>query len=684
MQYTPQCNLDLLKQHYSDKTEVITSDLSSILMSPFQLAMDIAAAISDSLLHAVFDLICQPVIKKHAGSTYEYWIDYDSVGRVSYIKAMKIFSLLKPELQKIQNCHLLIAISQSALCDDNTALVKYIQTFLPEITIHLCSEEVLTNLSCFESVEQSDFLQKSEKLAAPSQQQSLQAVTTFPAYIFAAYISKDIEDDSPVLGLLDADQDAEVIMNYAWIATHLDALGLAKNIFEQAYALSKDDANKVNYLLCLQAVRVGQQRYQDVMQEDYPPVLLNEKTKDALWYSKAYAGVLSRDYDMAGKYFDVLSVDESLTPSSIESLYRLNIYALYLFHQKYKDKALLLENIILSKIDDFEDKNTTFIKYINSLNLARVYRANKDFDASLRYCDMAYEAIRGLKTESDHVYFNLNYAALYEGNNDLNKAFYAWLRAALHWQSMTCPLSLAWRPQAMLLGKAFEFSQPVDPNKINQIFIDKLQNLSKKIDLQVKASVEKHPVFCRLYRHNVDLAEASYIGNAEVSYLLLSQPVERLYFPHQQGELAVLLTAILEKLTSVAIPHEATIIIDSNEGFGISLTETELKARCFALGISHYQYAGKLKQVDESFGRTLAVTLSPAIYQLNDEEGMFLASFKRYMDDVELSKEEYEVASHLSETGAMPFAALQDVAKPSVIKKLYDKKIICYVNGVHH
>ena len=87
----------VLAEEYPD-CFIAYSDLSALFSAPFQLALDLAKALDEAALKAVFDLICDPLVKKHRGSAYEYWIDYESMGNVTAAKALAIFKCLQPYL----------------------------------------------------------------------------------------------------------------------------------------------------------------------------------------------------------------------------------------------------------------------------------------------------------------------------------------------------------------------------------------------------------------------------------------------------------------------------------------------------------------------------------------------------------------------------------------------------------
>ena len=631
------------------KKQVVVSRLSETILAPFQLALDIAIQLDERLVDDLCKTIKIPLVEKHAGLDYEYWIDYDSIGKVSYIKALNLFEQLKTTLEGI--IVLLIEGSIESLSEDNKIFVDYLKTFTPNITIHFCTPNGPNKFK-------------------------VQALTPLCDYLFSGGEHWRSPARVCFSNPLCSEKNSQDIMNYAWMLTHFDAIDLAKNIFKIGFESSKDPQINNQYLICLQATRVGLQQYDDVMSQVAPKEFFSKEIFESFAYSKAYAGVLSRNFDTAGEYFKALNIDENLAPNSIQNLYRLNIYALFLFHANKRDAALAIEKLILENLYKFSDSNTIYIKYINALNLSRVYRASKDFVKVDLYCEMAYEAIYGLKIESDHVYFNLNYASIFEEKQNYKEAFYSWLRAAVHWQSMRCPLALAWRPIATLLGRDFRFNMLIDPKLINNIFIIKLTELADKAGISLTENTNKQANFDRLENNNYDLSKSGYVATQGLSVLISEQKSLKTKFPHQCSQLNSLLVSMLENLLQITIPSDSNLIIDSNRGFGILTDEVALAKRAFALNMTHYKFDGETKKVSDNVNESNLLKSSAALYRLNMNNKKVSAQFKRYHADYDLGENESTLLSTLIKDGPLPIDLIKKELGTESINRLYQNNII--------
>lgn len=639
--------------------------MAPVIKPPFQLALDIIEQVDVKNVRQLIDIIQKPIVEKHAGLDYEYWIDYDSIGNVARLKAKYLADFLVGYLNKITFI-ILIKINQF-VSEDNLAMIDLINKIYPEVIIHVIGCDKTINQ--FDEVEYVDIGINSINENSPSD------FNVRSKYV--DFFSGNNQSNQLIFEkCIDADKHLPFIMQYAWTLTHFDAIELAKTIFEECFKKAEINSNKMNYLLCLQVARVGLQQYDQVMRQDYPLLIENKQTKEALIYSKAYAGVLSRNFVEAGKYFAELGVEKNIEIKAIEDLYRLNIYALYLFHEKKKDDALFVEKMINNNLSAFSQNNTIFIEYINYLNLSRVYRANNDFVTAKKYCDLAYQSIDGLKTESDLVYKHLNDGMLYESLADLKNAFFAWLRSALYWQTMSCQESLAWRPYASLIGKSFRFDKKINTNEIDNIYLNKISGLARANNINLSEEIQSRIFFKKFdpSQHT----DVQYIGCDGVSVLIGS---EQNGANHTSECLFEFLIKVLQSVLNFKFQSNSVILIDADRGFGMPLTQAAVSARSFMLGLPSYRF-NDAEIMHGSASCNPELCLSPAILKLDIESSQPVAQFKRYHSDKSLGPSESALLSKILPEGNHKLQALLETFEFDNIRKLYDLNILTISNKV--
>jgi len=634
-----------------EQSKSIHINLSNQLLAPFQLALIIAVKLKSELVEQLCSIIKKPIVAKHAGLDYEYWIDYDSIGKVSAIKALNLFEMVAPVLTKYDLLEIKLEVGSEKLTGDNAFFLEYINSFCPNVTVEIIKTKD-TNMQFKSTNKFVDYLYfGGESWQTPSQK----------------YFESGI----------DVDVHSQLLSNYTWMLTHLDAIELAKSIFEQAYHLAQTPKVKTAYLTSLQITLVGLQQYQEVVDQPMPKEFESDDQRKSFFYAKAYAGVLSRNIDCAGKYFSKLDIDEHLEPKSIQHLYQLNIYALYLFHLKKADTALMIEKKILKHIDAFDDQNLIFIKYINALNLSRVYRARKDFDLVRNYCDMAYSAIDGLKTESDHIYYNLNYASIYEAQGHYQQAFYYWLRSCLHWQSSYCPQSLAWRPLATILGRKFSFEWQFDANQLNEIFLNKLIELAEKAGIQLPKAKEYPITISRIEHEQFDNSHYQLLACDQLSVLTSSKSLKSFVFESQQGTLNKQLVSILEVYLGVKFDKEHTIVINSNRGFGMAINLDQVRQQAMMLGIKHFSYQGQHYHLENDALLLSQPSLSPAVYKIEINDAKAVIRFKRYHQDLMIEDNEMcNFLHHLQKQKSLANSKTTIELSAEKLKRLYQDKVL--------
>src|SRR5207247_3985118 len=111
------------------------------------------------------------------------------------------------------------------------------------------------------------------------------------------------------------------------------------------------------------------------------------------------------------------------------------------------------------------------LTYINSLNMARLYRRRGDFDAAQRSYREAFATSFGTWSDSDAIYANVCAARVHEARRWYASALHAWGRAALYWVSSAVPEAIARRVTRTILGSAQLGSGASEGNIIDDLSV---------------------------------------------------------------------------------------------------------------------------------------------------------------------------------------------------------------------
>nr|MBP9708569.1 hypothetical protein [Oligoflexales bacterium] len=439
---------------------LIYIDISADLRLPYKLAIDCAQQLDQDLLKKIYQIIDKPFISKTYTQIIDAWVDIEAYGNITAIKARDLAEPLVHTLKEKQSSFVLkIFLGAQEWTEDNFSLLQLLQKNCDFVKIEILTEQ--------------------RKNTAVDQEKLL-ALNT-PSY-----------PESQLTALYLKANDHNGLIAYTWYAAARGASNLSINLLKSAYQKELDYKIKTSYLMHLQFIRLVAGYFSEAAaEEDIPGIeKAGIEVCDSLFYAKAYCGMLSNQTDLSKKYFDKINIAANLASSDLLSLYRANIYALLQHRLGYTDVAFQIEHQIESKLAEQKEKNTQ-IRYINSLNLARLYRLKEDFLESKRYYDLAYDSISDLYSETDHVYRNVNYASLFEGESRLDEALVYWTRAALHWLSMQYPESLGWRAARAILRRPLFPNDALDINEINTAISQKIRGFIEKLNINLIDSPRK-------------------------------------------------------------------------------------------------------------------------------------------------------------------------------------------------
>lgn len=516
-------NLDNLLEMYADdlnNNALYISDLKYFALCPYKLAYDLFAQMG--LIVEWQSLISNGYpARENYTNDIDLWVDLESIGDVATIKARQLATALKYELlyKHGQMCTLLIIIGNDSLGKENELTLEYISRLLPTLKIHILSTtntpQIPTNWQPYHLLNTSAAMSSCGIISASELPHfdsdlkikiilnhdymfflsaNLVLEQKYHYQLYKKYIFKTEKIcESYFDGYqLDYDRAVASIIQYAWKLAELGADEGAVDLLNEACGCSQHPEIKALYIIQLQYLYIASQRYVEAARGCLSYELLDGEWQQQYCLTKAWGATLIKNLGLAAEYFIKAGMPLNQLPSDINSLYRSNIYALWLHLSNQSSHAIKIENSIKATLEEQQSIHYQ-MRYINAINLARLHRSNSNFTASHLYYDLAFETIKGLYTETDYIYSNICYAILNESNNDYWTAFHCWLRAALHWVVTAYQEALGWRAVRVILKNNFSPHAKLDPGLISQAFYSKLSDLILKLNIQLKKTCT-HPI----------------------------------------------------------------------------------------------------------------------------------------------------------------------------------------------
>lgn len=498
----------------------IMVNLAGLFIAPFQLILDINAQLSnpsDAIAKRALMPFCEL-------NTTNDWINLEALGNPVALRANQLHGLLLESLREhaIHPLELHIYCGDTDIGIDNIFSLLYLADAIPtNIFVYTDnSAKLQAQLNALESRQKLQLqFQKNrvpedenlkEKLSwLKSQRQKILQKKNFP--INDEYLA-ETEISLTNMGM---------IIGYSWTCLKAGAYSIGCNIIE--YILNKANVQgivKEQLFMHLQLIRFLSHQYEKVTQQPFPESFQYLTASDStnLYFIKAYAATLSRNLPVAETFFKKAKVDSSLPMTDEVSLFRLNLHALFLVLSGNVVAALSQEHQIEEYIAT-NAINTLGLKYVNYINIARVYKKLKQFDTSLDYYKKAYQEIKGGGfTDSDHIYYNMNLGGLFEAAGQAEKALFYWVKAALHWLTFENPYALAWRPRVILCGeKVTEILPPLDADRIHQFLFDKINQLLKQTHFSLENLPERRFIFIHANEEN-STKESCYLAENIIVY----------------------------------------------------------------------------------------------------------------------------------------------------------------------
>lgn len=444
---------------------------------------------------------------------------------------------------------------------------------------------------------------------------------------------------------LDYNHHIAIVLNYAWRCAELGAEIIGFRILQQAIKQVSSNDLKSLYRSQLQYMRVASQHYQAAADEEVHAEDLDPELHHALYLTKAWGCILSRQIDRAKYCFSQAGMSMHYQPSDINSLYRMNIFALLQHLSGNTHNALLIENSIQSAIQQLNEPRPQ-IEYINSINLARLNRYTRNFSQSISHYNAAFNTVTGIKSETDFIYSNVCYGMLHEKQADSTKALHHWLKASLHWLVSDTPEALGWRAVRAIMQPDFKPRSQLNPDRISHALFGKLRELADACDINI--NLKKTPHLAIILGDHTSHFQNSQSYAIDGLSTITSQFRSTITYSSAQIELAHLVTALLYFYLPITETNVTTLIVDRTDGNEIPQNLHSVMRSCLLHNIFQVTINHKKIHLDYKLRcllqENLLLTPSPSILEFKYMQCDYpYVKHKRYYYRKRLTKSESEL-----------------------------------------
>lgn len=571
----------------------VLSNLNGLIRCPFQVIFDIALHMNTNKA-AFSELLLKPL---RPLETISDWVHLDSLGCPVALRAYEASHLLSLDLAQegiysldldvylgddtldIDNYYAIVLLSRlmrgalhvSFYVDDKEALTQYVHDSRTNEQLHM------TIHSSTRLLESSAYLLQLNDLKAAR---------------YAVLQAAGFHFFSPESDRIKAFDFNSGFIRYVWMGLKTGAYPVSTRLLEyvlNTHPLSEQEHESL--LMHLQHIHflshqhdvVVNQKYPHQFKYQLPEIVIN------LYFIKAFSATLTRQFEVAKECFNLAGIDASMPVDDENSLYQLNLLALY--HLLKGEMALAFD--LERRLNEYLETNkvsSVAMNYVVLINIARLYKKSQDFDQSFYFYEKAYKHIRaGGFTTFDSMYYNMDKAGIYESSGNRHKALTSWIKVALYWLSCANPFSLALKPRVVLCQeKVTDTLAPLNREKVNQFLFKKISLLSEQLGYEFDVSTPNQLHFISSdIKHTKNTA---YINNDLIIYGCSVSRGEKIHPITQTEEhLHQLLSFLIHAHAKLNLHEGALIIEASHEQMEYSSVDD-----CFCVaamqGCSHYYW----------------------------------------------------------------------------------------------
>lgn len=455
--------------------------------------------------------------------------------------------------------------------------------------------------------------------------------------------------------------------------------GIALRILESIRAEMRDALKLAGVVSQIQNIRIALMYFSAAAEEAAPNEDLPEDYKASLYQSKAWGLVMTNRAQEAEPFFEKARSYLSKERFPRVYLYLLNISALNKLKTGELEQAFAFEKEIEATLA--EQKAVDWhIRYINSINLARLYKKTGAYDLARTYYLTAFEVNNSLKVESDLLYANLCFAQLEERQENHKTAFIFWLRTCLHWLSNEAPEALAPRVAQAVLARVLSDrggSVEAISAQLKQALLASAQRMHIRIE---PWEGETYPSFCRIER--VEEPPDIALGTAGIGVMASSNAGQSVYEGVHYCSLQALCYRVLCSLLPDLVGYRS-IYTDSQFGNELPVNAKELIASCIRHRVGKVVFGEKKYSFSESeqmrFLMSSKIAICPAIASVDRQKDQIRVYFKRYRTPVLLSGLEKWVLENVhryADVRQLHVAGNGEDRLFSVLRRLEEKRLI--------
>lgn len=458
---------------------------------------------------------------------------------------------------------------------------------------------------------------------------------------------------------------------------------LALRYLERAGACARHASDRAICQSFAQGIRVAAERYQEAAAVAVPSPALLPQVRAGLLQNIGWGMVMSGEAVAARRYLQ--EARELLTSAreSREYLYLLNISALTELKIGNSAGAMQMEQEIAASLAG-RPQPDWHLTYINSINLARLYRRLGDLDSAERHYQRAFSTTLGCRSMSDAVYCNVCFGLLAQAKGQMDRALRCWLQAALHWLRSPAPEAIAHRVAGAIMGRPLlPLEDPVEP--VSEALEHRLLGVIRESSFEGRIDNREcePPVFLLS-----PATKESKIGELEpLSPSDQQVPIERtaailgVFLSRAvavsaasgpaHSRLRILVRAVLSGVCEDEdLLRYPTILVDDRHGKEIPETEREILEACVENGVDTLRIGHRDVTLSaaarDRLVSSLRVRQGAAVASLIGNAESMRVTFKRYLPPRLLTGVAAQLASLLSEPVRLADLVLQRGERPSL------------------
>jgi tetratricopeptide (TPR) repeat protein len=469
-------------------------------------------------------------------------------------------------------------------------------------------------------------------------------------------------------------------------------LNIAIRLLDRAIRAARTPAEQAVFEILAHGARILSGRFKDIAATAEPDERLPAELRGWLWFTKGWGLAMLEKPTEAEPCLQQARDLLGNKGETDEFLYVLNISALNRLKTGDWDGALAMEQRIRSTLEGITSGRWQ-IAYINSLNLARLYRRRVDFGAAEQCYLEAFSTSFGAWSDSDALYLNVCLTRLYEGRRRYRDALHAWARAALYWVSSAVPEAIASRVTGAIIGHSAWGTTGNLIDDVSVALVSRLlanaraAGLGGELSAMECADPSGAPAFVKPGLSGQAAVSAGTLHALRIAGCWVFGMTQEVA-PIVDSEANRRLRATLALLVNPSLSGDGvafrTILVDDRLGCGLPETQADMLAASLRLGVQAVRVAGRCLKLDGTAGGQarahLRVRLANTVSRVMGRQEGVVVTFKRYLEPQTLSGAAASAVRTISDLynadiRGLPCAAAQDFDM-SLLRELERERIV--------